>query len=563
MTTDVLAPPEPTTEHRPGPARLITVLTGHALVSFLRTPAAAFFTLVFPVSFLVIVGAIVGGQEAADGVRISQFLVAPFAVFGVAEGSFCVLAISFATLRDSGVLRRLRGSPAPAGAVLASRIVAAMVMSLASVALLVLVGVLGYGVRPLWSKAPAAAVTVVVGIVCCAALGMAVVALSRSVLRAQALTNGILIPLAFISNVFIVDADLPAALDWLSRCLPLRHFADALAGTFDPFIAGNGFAWGNLAVMTAWAAVGIAIAVWRFTWEPRIERERRTRTKPPTSNEPRGEHAAGNAASVGPSTTAMPLHPGRPGAVRLVLGQARHALHGLSRERLPVFFAVVFPVVLLLLFPLVLPEISVHGISLEEALLPGMVAYAIAVAGYVNMPEEVAGARAAGVLKRLRATPVPPWAYLAGRLVSVVLVAAAATVVLVSTSVLVNGHEVDPARLPAAMLGVLAAGVCFGAVGLMLLTFLPRARSVTAITLGTLVPLSFVSDVFFIGGELPRQLQLVGDVFPLKPAVHVFLAALRPGVGGAGFAWPDLAVLAMWTIVGLGVAVRMPWYERS
>jgi ABC-type multidrug transport system permease subunit len=526
-------------------------------------PAAAFFTLVFPVSFLVIVGAIVGGQEVADGVRISQFLVAPFAVFGVAEGSFCVLAISFATLRDSRVLRRLRGSPAPAWAVLASRIGAAMVMSLGSVALLALVGVLGYGVRPVWSKASAAVVTVVVGIVCCAALGMAVVALSRSVLRAQALTNGLLIPLAFISNVFIVNADLPAPLDWLSRCLPLRHFADALAGTFDPFVAGNGFAWGNLAMMAAWAAAGIAIAAWRFSWEPRIEWEPRTRIEPPTSSELRGEDEGGTAASVVPSRTAMPLYQGRPAAVRLVLGQAGHALHGLSRERLPVFFTVVFPVILLLLFPLVLPETSVHGIRLKEALLPGMVAYAIAVAGYVNMPEEVAGARAAGVLKRLRATPVPPWAYLAGRLVSVVLVAAAATIVLVSTAVLLHGHEVDPARLPAAMLGVLAAGGCFGAVGLMLLTFLPRARSVTAITLGTLVPLTFVSDVFYVGGELPRQLQFVGDVFPLKPAVHVFLVSLRPEVGGAGFAWADLAVLAMWTIVGLGVAARMPWYERS
>ena len=63
-----------------------------------------------------------------------------------------------------------------------------------------------------------------------------------------------------------------------------------------------------------------------------------------------------------------------------------------------------------------------------------MVAYAIAVAGYVNLPEAVAKARGAGVLKRLRATPVPPWLYLAGRLLGTLVLATAVTATLLAVA---------------------------------------------------------------------------------------------------------------------------------
>src|SRR5690349_21494735 len=102
-----------TAEHTSSPSPVAT-MTGHALRSFLRTPMSAFFTLIFPLAFLVVVSAIVGNETTEAGVPVAQFLVAPFAVFGVAEAAFVVLAIDTAVLRESGVLMRLRGTPAPA-----------------------------------------------------------------------------------------------------------------------------------------------------------------------------------------------------------------------------------------------------------------------------------------------------------------------------------------------------------------------------------------------------------------------------------------------------------------
>ena len=348
-----------------------------------------------------------GGQEVGDGIRVSQFLVAPFIVFGVAEGAFCVLAIGTATLRESGVLKRLHGAPVPSWAVVSSRVAAAAVMSLLSAVILVVVGVLAYDVRVVWSKAPAALVTLMLGIACCAAMGLAVVSLTRSVLAAQAMTNGVLIPLAFISHVFIPGMALPFALDWLSRALPLRHFADALDDVRP-------------------AHAGQRIRVDGSRRPRRLDRRRRGRggvevrlgtarwaTSPsPALADSRRYDGLADPAGRGD----------RPSLGRLFAGQVVHALTGMRREKLPVFFAVVFPALLLLLFPAVIPAETVRGMRFADALLPGMVAYAIAVAAFVNLPEAIAHARAAGVLERLRGTPLPRSLYLAGRLASCLLV---------------------------------------------------------------------------------------------------------------------------------------------
>lgn len=548
MAPDTLTAPAARAVRRPGPYRLVTALTGHALRAFFRTPVAAFFTLVFPLSFLVIIGAMVGNEvvDPRHGIRVAQVLLPPFAVFGVAEAAFCMLAIDTALLRENGVLKRLRGTPAPSWTVLAGRIASAVVVSLLSVALLVGVGVSAYGVDIVWRKVPAALVTLVVGIACFAALGLALVALTRTSLAAQTLSNGLLIPLAFISNVFIVGATLPTALDRLGRALPLRHFADALAETFNPVRPGNGFSGDHLAVMAGWAVAGGLVAWWRFGWEPR-----QGGGAPAPQAVPAVAGRAGAALRV--------RRPGRPSTPALLRVQTGYALTGLRRDPLSVFFAALFPVLLLLLFPAVFRGVQIGGMRLADYMVPGMIAYAAAVTAYVNMPESIAQARQRGVLKRLRGTPLPTWAYLGGRVSAGLLVTTATAIILVAVASTAYDYRVDAARLPAAVAAFLLGLACFTALGFALVTVVPSAQTLTAVSLGTLLPLSFVSEVFIVGGELPRALQVVGDVFPLKHVVEALRAALGPGGPGAGFAWGHLAVVAAWTVAGALVASRMSW----
>jgi hypothetical protein len=104
---------------------------------------------------------------------------------------------------------------------------------------------------------------------------------------------------------------------------------------------------------------------------------------------------------------------------------------------------------------------------------------------------------------------------------------------------------------------------CFAALGLAAVALLRSAGSLVAVTLGTLLPLSFVSDVFPVGdAPLSGPLAAVGDLFPLKHLVAALLAATSPDGPGAGFAAGHLAVVAGWTVVGL-LIVRLRGLYRG
>ena len=537
-----------TAEHASVPS-LVAAMTGHALRSFVRTPMSAFFTLIFPLTFLVVVSAIVGNEMTEAGVPVAQFLVAPFAVFGVAEATFVVLATDTAVLRESGVLMRLRGTPVPAWTVLAGRIGAALVVAGFAVVLLTGVGAGMYGVEIIWRKVPALLLTLVLGIACFAALGLALVSVTRTSLAVQTLSQGLLIPLAFISDVFIVGADLPVWLARIGSALPLKHFARAAAGAFDPQ-GGYGFSPGGLAVIAAWAVLGAVVAGRRFGWAPRGTAARAVARPALPARTPARDHA------LAPLTARR-----APGA--MLRGQIRYALTAQWRDPLSVFFAVAFPVLLLALFPAVFPDGRIHGLTQAQFLLPGLTAYAIAVAGYVNMPEAVVQARGRGVLKRLRGTPLPWSSYLAGRVCSVLVVSALSTVLLVTVAVLFLRVRIDPVRLPALVFGVLLGVLCFTALGLAIVTLLRSATSLIAVTLGTLLPLSFISDVFVVGdAPLPGWLSAIADVFPLKHLAQALLAATGPAGHGAGLADGHLAIVAAWAVAGL-VVVRLVPLQRA
>jgi ABC-2 type transport system permease protein len=516
-------------------------LTGHALRAFARNPVAAFFTLFFQLAFLVIIASIIGDQDAGNGMPIAQYLVPPFAVFGVAQASFVLLAVDTAVMRDSGVLQRLRAAPIPSWTVLGARIGASLTISGFGVALLTAVGVLAYDVQMIWRKVPALLLTLLVGIACCAALGLALGSLSRTVAVAQALSQGLLISLAFISDVFLIGADLPGPLEFLGSVLPLKHFAQAMAETFDPG-TGYGLSPVHLAVMLVWAAAGAIVARTKFSWQP----GGRTVPAPRT---PRSATVPGPLSAPAPQAGRSPM--------RLLAGQIGYALLGLRRDPLSVFFSVVFPALLLALFPTVFGGAPVDGMPMAQYLFAGMIAYTTAVAAYVDVPEGVVGARAAGVLKRLHGTPLPLRWYFAGRVAAALIVALVATVVLAVVGLGFLDVRLDTARVPALLLAVAAGSLCFAALGLAVAALMPSARSIVTVTLGTLLPLCFISGVFVVGDRpLPDWLTTVADIFPVRHLMRAVLAATDPAVEGAGFGVGHLLMLAGWAAAALLVGWR-------
>jgi ABC-2 type transport system permease protein len=241
--------------------------------SFWRNPPAAFFTFVFPLMFLVIFNLIFGNEdiEFAPGATISgsQFYVPAIAAFSVITACYTNIAMSVATSRDLGILKRVRGTPLPAFAYLVARVAHAAFVGLLLVAVVSLAGTLFYGVDAQTEKLAALAVTILVGAASFAALGLAMTAAIPNAQAAPAVVNASILPLLFISDIFIPLENAPGWVTSVAQVFPIWHYSHAMQATFNPFVEGNGFEWGDLAVVAAWGLAGLLVAVRCFSWEPR------------------------------------------------------------------------------------------------------------------------------------------------------------------------------------------------------------------------------------------------------------------------------------------------------
>jgi ABC-2 type transport system permease protein len=240
--------------------------------AFWRNPAAAFFTFVFPLMFLVIFNLIFGGGETkrfGTPVTLSTFYIPAIAAFSVITACYTNIAISLIFSREEGVLKRARGTPLPAWAYLFGRIVHAIFVAIILVVIVVLFGRVFYHVRLPGHTLPAFIVSLVVGAACFASLGIAVTPIAPNADAAPAVTNATILPLLFISDVFIPLENAPKWLGTFSGIFPVKHFSHALVQAYDPFRAGSGFVGSDLIVMGAWCAAGVVLSVLFFKWEPR------------------------------------------------------------------------------------------------------------------------------------------------------------------------------------------------------------------------------------------------------------------------------------------------------
>jgi len=261
---------------------------------FWRTPISAFFTLVFPLMFLFVFVTLFGNDEIGDlGVTTAQFYAPALAVFGAVSATYTNLAIGTAISRDEGILKRVRGTPLPPWIYMAGRVGSAVWIAFMAVLLMMSVGVVVFGVEIYLESLPALLVAFVVGVACFAALGLLVAALAPSGEASPAIANATLLPLAFISDIFIVPSDnSPGWLAILGSIFPLKHFALAFSDAFSPVevFARDGwldhFHWKEYGIMALWLVGGVILAIRFFTWEPRGgERKRSSRKRAKTAAE--------------------------------------------------------------------------------------------------------------------------------------------------------------------------------------------------------------------------------------------------------------------------------------
>ena len=241
--------------------------------AFWRNPPAAFFTVAFPLMFLVIFNLLFGNDdfttETGQEVAMSNFYVPAITAFAVISASFTYIAMGVSVARDEGILKRIRGTPLPAWSFILGKVIHAVLIAFLLTAVATVAGALFYRVEMPAETLPAVLLTVLVGAAAFSSLGLAVTAVVPAAESAPAVVNGIILPLLFISDVFIPDDDAPEWLRTIANVFPVKHFSEGLQTPFDPTTSGIGFEWGHIAVIAAWGVAGIVLAVRFFSWEPR------------------------------------------------------------------------------------------------------------------------------------------------------------------------------------------------------------------------------------------------------------------------------------------------------
>jgi ABC-2 type transport system permease protein len=255
----------------------------------------------------------------------------------------------------------------------------------------------------------------------------------------------------------------------------------------------------------------------------------------------------------------------RPSVASLVWHQFRYQNKVFWRTPIAAFFTIVFPLMLLVLFTAIFgnEEIEGLGITTAQYFTPGLAVFAAVSATYTNLAIGTAIARDNGILKRIRGTPIPPWAYIAGRVGSSVYLAFLAMALMMGAGVVFYGVQIIARTLPAALLTFVVGVGCFAALGMLVAAISPNGDAAPAITNATLLPVAFISNIFFPIENPPRWMEIAGNFFPLKAFAEAFRDAFDPTLTGSQFHWPQIGYLVLWGVVAGFLAVRFFRWEPS
>ena len=243
----------------------------YANKAFWRNPASAFFTFAFPLMFLVIFTALLGHGSVrlspTRAVNTSTYYVAAMASFAVISACYTNIAISVSFQRDQGILKRTNGTPLPSSIFLGARMAHALFVGVLLVVITAAFGRAFYSASiPTGLTLLRFLVMLLVGAASFCALGFAITAVIPNADASPAIVNASILPLLFLSGVFIpLGSNSPAWVVWIARIFPVKHFAAGMQAGF----LGTAFDWTDVLIVAAWGLGGLLFSVRYFTWEPR------------------------------------------------------------------------------------------------------------------------------------------------------------------------------------------------------------------------------------------------------------------------------------------------------
>jgi ABC-2 type transport system permease protein len=261
----------------PSPVRIGFSRVIPELKMFYRRPEQVVLTFSMPAVICLLLGSIFSARLPGTDISTGTVIAASMLAYGILSTSFINLGISIAADRETGALRRLRGTPATASSYFIGKIMLVAIASVAEAVILLAVGVLAFRLHlPTDVSGWFTLIWVfVLGIVSCSLLGIFVSNLANNALSAAVLTNGPAVSLQFVSGTYVPLMVLPAWMLIVGSFFPVKWMAQGFRSVLLPpqmvaFEPAGSWEHGRIfLVLTAWSVVGLLACLRVFRWSDR------------------------------------------------------------------------------------------------------------------------------------------------------------------------------------------------------------------------------------------------------------------------------------------------------
>jgi ABC-2 type transport system permease protein len=243
----------------------------------------------------------------------------------------------------------------------------------------------------------------------------------------------------------------------------------------------------------------------------------------------------------------------------LAAWQVRYEQRASWRNRARAFFAFLMPIMFLVVFASIFGNSTIssrEGIPYNDFFVPGILAYGIIATTFFNIAISTAILRDQGVLKRMQGTPLPRWAYVAGRIGSAGVTTLAITVLTLAIGRVGYGVHVRGATVPGFLVALVLGTACFTTLGIGIVGFIRNADAAPAVLNVAILPLTFISGIWFSTDNQPAWLRHVAEVFPVHALADALQYAFNPHTTGSGIKGADAGTLAIWLAVGVVLMLR-------
>jgi ABC-2 type transport system permease protein len=238
---------------------------------------------------------------------------------------------------------------------------------------------------------------------------------------------------------------------------------------------------------------------------------------------------------------------------------------GYWRNPAGAFFTFLFPLLFLVAFATInknqrLPMLG--NINYNQFYVPSIIAFGVMSATFANIAIGMVARREAGVLKRLRGTPLPTWIFVAAVIASSMLLSLLIVAIVATIGVAFYGVQAYPDRFGLLLVVLVVGAFCFSALGLAMSNVVPNVQAAPAIVYGIFLPLLFISSTFFpIDSSL--AISKVAGIFPIRHFDQAIFAAFDPMKSSPAFPFTDVLVIGIWGVLGAIAAVRFfRWAPR-